>query len=268
MTSPSSVHSDRLLHPEDPPPFELVNEDGKAPLILFSDHAGRALPRRLDALGLAPDAFQRHIAWDIGIAELGRDLSTRLDAPLLLAGYSRLVIDCNRHLNDPTSIPQISDGIEVPGNRRLTPDDRRQRVTEIFEPYHAALSGLIDKRLSGDRAPVILSLHSFTPVMNGFQRPWQIGILWNEDGRLPVPLMRRFAAEPGVTVGDNEPYSGRDGHGYSMKVHAEAMGLAHALIEIRQDLIADAKGAANWAQVLYRVCTDVLADPALYHRLT
>jgi predicted N-formylglutamate amidohydrolase len=267
IPSKSPAHIDMLLHPDDPQPFELVNPQGKAPLVLFCDHAGRAVPQRLDSLGLAPGAFDRHIAWDIGIADLGRQLSALMDAPLLVANYSRLVIDCNRHIDDPTSIAQVSDGIDIPANRNLSTEARQQRVTEIFRPYHDALTQLIEGKLAQDRAPVILSLHSFTAVMNGYQRPWQIGILWNEDARLPVPLMRRFAAEPGVTVGDNEPYSGRDGHGYSMQVHAEALGLAHALIEVRQDLIADKAGAATWAQTLYRVCSDVLRDPALYHRL-
>lgn len=267
MASLSSTHTDMLLLPDDPPPFELINPDGKAPVVLFCDHAGRAVPQRLGHLGLPPEAFEQHIAWDIGIADLGRQLSVLMDAPLLVANYSRLVIDCNRHIDDPTSIAQVSDGIDIAGNRTLTPEARQQRVMEIFRPYHDALTQLIEGKLAQGTVPVILSLHSFTPTMNGYQRPWQVGILWNEDARLPVPLMRRFAAEPGVTVGDNEPYSGRDGHGYSMKVHAEGLGLAHALIEVRQDLIADAAGATTWAQTLYRVCGDVLADPALYHRL-
>ncbi len=266
MTSPSSTHSSTLLTPGDPVPFELVNAHGKTPLILFCDHAGRAVPRQLGTLGLPPGAFDQHIAWDIGIAALARQLCVTLDAPLLLASYSRLVIDCNRHPEDPTSIAQVSDGQEIPANRGLTPGERQKRVAEIFTPYHAVLTDLINRKMAGEQVPVILSLHSFTPAMNGFQRPWQIGILWNKDERLPVPLMRRFAAEPGMTVGDNEPYSGRDGHGYSTKAHAEALGLAHALIEVRQDLIAEAAGAATWAQVLHRVCADVLRDPALYHR--
>jgi predicted N-formylglutamate amidohydrolase len=265
------MHSDpqlspTLLQPNDPPAFDLVNPTGRAPLILFCDHAGRAVPQRLGNLGLAATHFDQHIAWDIGIADLGCRLSVLLDAPLLLGRYSRLVIDCNRHLDDPTSIPQISDKIEVPGNRGLTAADRRQRAEEIFTPYHHALDQLIDEKLAGGQIPVLLSLHSFTPVMNGFQRPWHIGILWNEDARLPVPLMRRLAAEPGLVVGDNEPYSGRDGHGYSMRTHAEARQLSHALIEVRQDLISDAKGVASWTDILHRVCHDVLADETLYQR--
>jgi predicted N-formylglutamate amidohydrolase len=264
MPSLTKMHSDRLLLPSDPAPFELANPSGRAPLILFCDHAGRHVPRQLGDLGLSAACFDQHIAWDIGIAALGRQLCTRLDAPLLLSRYSRLVIDCNRHLEDPTSVPQISDKIEVPGNRQLSAAQRGQRAAEVFVPYHHALDQLIDGKLAAGQLPVLLSLHSFTPVMNGFQRPWHIGILWNEDARLPVPLMRRLAAEPGLVVGDNEPYSGRDGHGYSMRVHAEQRQLAHALIEVRQDLIATDEGVARWADILHRVCHEVLAEAGLY----
>ena len=215
-------------------------------------------------LGLGSRELDQHIAWDIGIAGLGRRLAHSLDAPFFVTGYSRLVIDCNRQLNDPTSIPQESDGVRVPGNRGLSADHRRQRQQEIFQPYHDALSDEIRGRVAAGRVPVVISLHSFTPVMNGFQRPWHVGVLWNKDARMPVPLMRRLADEPDLVVGDNEPYSGRDGHGYSIKAHAEALGLAHALLEIRQDLIADDSGQEKWAGILHRVLKDVLANPALH----
>lgn len=253
-----------LLGPEDPAPFAVVNPQGRTDLLLFCDHAGRAFPSRLGTLGLGPRELDQHIAWDIGIAGLGRRLSASLDAPLFLTAYSRLVIDCNRHLDDPTSIPQESDRTLVPGNRGLTPDERRCRQAEIFAPYHTALSALIAKRLADGHVPVIVSLHSFTPVMNGFQRPWHVGVLWNRDPRLAVPLMQRLAEEPDLVVGDNEPYSGRDGHGYSIKAHAEALGLAHGLLEIRQDLIAAEAGQERWAAILHRVLKDVLGRPLLH----
>ena len=234
---------------------------------MFCDHAGRAFPRTLGTLGLGQRELDQHIAWDIGIAGLGRRLARSLDAPFFMTAYSRLVIDCNRHLDDPTSMPQESDRISVPGNRGLTMTDRRLRQDEIFRPYHHALSAEIAGRVGAGRIPVVISLHSFTPIMNGFQRPWHVGVLWNRDARRPVPLMKRLAEEPGCVVGDNEPYSGRTGHGYSIRAHAEASGLAHALLEIRQDLIADEEGQARWAGILHRVLKDVLADPALHQRL-
>ncbi len=261
---PSATSS--LLGPDDPAPFSVVNPRGRTDLLLFCDHAGRAFPATLGTLGLGPRELDQHIAWDIGIAGLGRRLSAALDAPLFLTAYSRLVIDCNRHLDDPTSIPQESDRTPIPGNRGLAPAERRQRQAEIFAPYHAALGALIQQRLDDGHVPVIVSLHSFTPVMNGFQRPWHVGVLWNRDPRLAVPLMQRLAQEPDLVVGDNEPYSGRDGHGYSIKAHAEALGLAHGLLEIRQDLIADEAGQDRWAGILHRVLLDVLGRPVLHER--
>jgi predicted N-formylglutamate amidohydrolase len=262
---PTSAQS-LLLAPQDPAPFSVFHREGQAELVLFCDHAGRAFPKALGTLGLAHRELDQHIAWDIGIAGLGKRLARSLDAPFFMTAYSRLVIDCNRHLDDPTSVPQESDRIAVPGNRGLSAQQRRQRQDEIFRPYHAALAGEIEGRILARRVPVIVSLHSFTPVMNGFQRPWHVGVLWNNDARLPVPLMRRLAEEPDLVVGDNEPYSGRDGHGYSIKVHAEALGLAHALLEIRQDLIADEVGQERWAGILHRVLKDVLDNPALHEQ--
>ncbi|WP_374367042.1 N-formylglutamate amidohydrolase [Dongia sp.] len=255
-----------LLQPGDPPPVSVLNPAGRAPLVLFCDHAGQAIPRALGDLGLSAEARAQHIAWDIGIAEVAAILARELDAPAVLAGYSRLVIDCNRRLDDPTSIAQESDRIPVPGNRGLSAGDRARRADEIFRPYHAAVTAAIEAKLAAGQKPAILSLHSFTPVMNGFQRPWHFGILWNKDSRFPVPLMARLAELPDVCVGDNEPYTGRDEHGYSVVAHGEARGLPHALIEIRQDLISEPTGVALWAGKLLQVLPGLLSDPAL-HRL-
>ncbi|MGE0120088.1 MAG: N-formylglutamate amidohydrolase [Dongiaceae bacterium] len=253
-----------LLGPADPPPFEIVNPDGAARVVLLADHAGRAIPQSLGTLGLGPAELARHIAWDIGIADVTRRLARRLDAPAILAGYSRLVIDCNRRLGDPTSMPQESDGVAVPGNRNLTAADRARRAAALFTPYHNAVARVIEGRRRAGLVPAVVSMHSFTPVMNGFERPWHIGILWNRDPRLPVPVMKRLAAEGGICVGDNQPYSGQDEHGYSIYVHGHDIGLAHVLIEVRQDLIDTHHGAEVWAARLGAVLADVLADETLY----
>ena len=256
--------SERLLGPGDPPPFTLLNENGQAPLVMFCDHAGRAFPRKLGPLGLTPSELDQHIAWDIGIANVAAILARNLDAPCALANYSRLVIDCNRRLDDPTSIAQESDRIVVPGNRGLDPLARARRADEIFKPYHFAVADLIKKKRESGQMPAILSLHSFTPVMNGFKRPWHFGVLWNRDPRLPIPLMQRLAQLPHVVVGDNEPYSGRDEHGFSIIAHAEAQGLPHALIEIRQDLISDDSGVNRWTAKLETALKGLLIDPVLF----
>lgn len=256
-----------LLGPSDPPPFELFNAEGAAPLLFVCDHAGRAIPVALDRLGLDEAVLARHIAWDIGIAELTRMLARRLDAPAVLATYCRLVIDCNRRLEHPTSIPPVSDLVAIPANQDLTPTESQARAEACFWPYHRAIERVFEGFERRGIAPAFLSMHSFTPVFQGFERPWHVGILWNQDPRLPVPLMAALGAEPGIVVGDNEPYSGRNNrHGYSIPIHAEGRGLPHALIEIRQDLIDTHHGVAEWADRLERVLRPVLAEPALYRR--
>jgi predicted N-formylglutamate amidohydrolase len=253
-----------LIGPDDPPPFEIVNHAGACRALLICDHAGRAIPKALGSLELDEAALWRHIAWDIGIADVTRSLSRLLDAPAVLSGYSRLVIDCNRRLGDPTSIAQESDGVRVPGNCGLTAADRAARAAACFHPYHQAIDRLIEGRMRAGLVPAIISMHSFTPVMNGFERPWHVGILWNRDPRLPVPLMERLAREPGICVGDNEPYTGRDEHGYSIYVHGQDLGLPHVLIELRQDLIDTHHGAEAWAERLAAVFAELLADEGLY----
>ncbi|MFM9843297.1 MAG: N-formylglutamate amidohydrolase [Dongiaceae bacterium] len=254
----------RLLQPDDPPPFEIMNKDGAGRVVLIADHAGRAIPRALGTLGLGPAELARHIAWDIGIADVTRRLARDLDAPAILGGYSRLVIDYNRALANPTSIAQESDGTAVPGNRGLSAADRRRRAEELHAPYHAAVAHMLEARRRSGLPLALVSMHSFTPVMNGFERPWHVGVLWKHDPRLPVPLMDRLRAEPEICVGDNEPYSGRDEQGYSIVVHGEQPGIPYALIEIRQDLIDTAAGAAAWAGRMAACLKDVLAHDRVF----
>jgi predicted N-formylglutamate amidohydrolase len=185
----------------------------------------------------------------------------------MFSHFSRLIVDPNRLLDNPTLIPEISDGTVVPGNRDLDEAARQARIDTFFRPYHDAVAGQIDAMMTGGegegRAPVLVSMHSFTPIMHGLQRPWEIGILWNRDPRLPQPLMDRLRAE-GLTVGDNEPYSGADGHGYTQHIHGDRRGLANVLIEVRQDLVDTQQGAAEWAGRLGTALEAVLGDPALY----
>ncbi|MGH6948372.1 MAG: N-formylglutamate amidohydrolase [Kiloniellales bacterium] len=252
-----------LLAADEPAPFRVFNDGGKAPLVLVCDHASAFMPRSLADLGLDAAALARHIAWDIGIAEVAERLATALDAPAVLSHFSRLIVDPNRPPDDPTRVPELSDGAIVPGNRGLGESQIEARVATFFEPYHVAIERQIDRKLTSGKAPAILSLHSFTPVMKGETRPWEIGILWNRDPRLPVPLMAALA-DQGIAVGDNHPYSGRDGHGYTLHRHAEPRGFAHALIEVRQDLIDTHEGAERWSARLAGVLGGILADPGLY----
>lgn len=254
-----------LLTAADPPAVERLNGEGKAPVLVTCDHASRRVPKSLHNLGLDAEALKRHIAWDIGAAEVSRHLARKLDAPAILAGYSRLVIDCNRDIDDPTAMPAVSDGVSVPRNKDLSPAARAQRVEALFKPYHAAIEAALDGFTARGIHPAVLSIHSFTPVMNGVARPWHIGILWDKDPRMAISMLAALRRETGLVVGDNEPYSAREPAGYTVRTHAEKRGLPHLNVELRQDLLGTDAGTAEWADRLVRVLTPILEDPALYH---
>ena len=246
-----------LLAPDEPAPYFMENEDGAAPVLLLCDHASRFIPRQLNKLGLDEAELARHIAWDIGAADVTRELSRHLDAPAMFSHFSRLIVDPNRGLDDPTLVPQISDGTIISGNRGLSPQAIEARIASFHRPYHQAVDRAIAARLSRGETPAIVSIHSFTPVIRGVERPWEIGILWCQDARIPGPLIERLRAR-GLTVGDNEPYSAREGLGYTIELHADPRALPNVLIEVRQDLIDTHHGAADWATVLAEELAPVL----------
>ena len=254
-----------LLGADDPPPFEVVNADGRARVVLFCDHASCQVPAVLDGLGLDGAVIRRHIGWDIGAGDVTRRLAALLDAAAVLAGYSRLVIDCNRPPGEPSSIPRVSDGVAVPGNQALGAAELAARQTACFTPYHEAVDAVIadvEARHGGPAA--VISMHSFTPVMDGYERPWHVGILWYEDGRMPKPVIAALAADPSILVGDNQPYSGRVPVPYSIPAHAHPADRPHITVEIRQDLIDTHHGAEAWANIMAAAFAGPLADPALY----
>jgi predicted N-formylglutamate amidohydrolase len=218
----------------------------------------------LAQLGLPAEATWRHIAWDIGAAELARALSHRLDAPALLAGYSRLVVDCNRRLEDPTCFVALGDGQRVPGNEQLTDADRRLRAAACHEPYHKAIAARLHDFNRQGVIPALIAVHSFTPVLGSEARPWNVGVLWDQDPRMAAPLLARLRSEPGLVVGDNQPYSGRHPADYTVDHHAESAGLPHVCIEVRQDELLTPAGIARWAELIGRALADILADPSLY----
>ena len=239
-----------LLGPDDPPPFRAVNAQGRADFLLLCDHAGKAIPKALHGLGLLDRDLSRHIGWDIGAAKVAERLSALFDAQLVMSTYSRLVIDCNRRLDDPTSIPQFSDGTEVPGNRDLSAEDRAARAEACFWPYHRAIGQAIAGFTARGVKPPIVIIHSFTPVMNGFQRPWQFGILWDGDRRIAPALIEALRRDPTLTIGDNQPYSGSSEHEFTLTAHTKALDLPRVSIEVRQDLIGNTEGAQEWADKL------------------
>lgn len=255
-----------MLADDEPPAVEILQPGAPSPFLLLCDHASNRVPRALHDLGLDAAALLRHVAWDIGAAEVTRRLAARLEATALLSTYSRLVVDVNRPPEEESSMPAVSDEVEIPGNRDLDAAARQARLTACFHPYHEAVEALVAARQREGLVPVLVSIHSFTPVMAGFARPWQVGILWNRDDRLALPLIQALTAR-GFCVGDNEPYTGRDHRGYTLRRHAERFGLPHVLIEIRQDLIDTQHGAAEWADTLAPVLAERLVDPALQRRL-
>jgi predicted N-formylglutamate amidohydrolase len=239
--------SPRLLRDDDPSPVRTLREAGGSDFLLTADHAGRAIPRGLGRLGLQESELDRHIAWDIGIAGVTERLSDALDATAVLQTYSRLVIDCNRDPSVPSSIPEISEATEVPGNLGLPAEARAARRQEVFEPYHARIRALLDARQTAARRTVFVAMHSFTPVFKGESRAMQVGVLYNRDARMAAIMLELLRAEGDLVVGDNAPYAVSDVTDYGVPVHAERRGLSHVEIEIRQDLIAEDTGQAEWA---------------------
>jgi predicted N-formylglutamate amidohydrolase len=288
----NDISNESLVGPADPSPFEILNGDSLSRVILSCDHAGRAVPRNLARLGVDDADFDRHIAYDIGAEALTRAIASRTGWPTILANYSRLVIDPNRRLGTPTSIVEVADGTRVSGNIGLTERQRRDRERYIFHPYHSAFHQLIDAHTGAGLAPAVVALHTFTPALSddphrdplrephrdphgyphghphgqsqGDPRPWHVAVLWCDDWRLPRPLIAALEAEPGLVVGDNQPYSAREGFGYTMQRHADAHGLANVTLEVRQDQVETELDVERWADRLTRVLNDVFADESLF----
>ncbi|CAN5382701.1 N-formylglutamate amidohydrolase [soil metagenome] len=236
-----------LLTADDPPPVSITNPGGRSSFLLLGDHAGRTVPARLGTLGLGDADLARHIAWDIGVAGIGRLLSERLDACFIEQRYSRLVIDCNRAPEHADAIPVESDGTVVPGNAGLSGEERAARIAEIHAPYQAAIAEALAER---DAATIVVALHSFTPVMRAEARPWDIGVLHDDgDTGFALRLLDRLRAMGGMVVGDNAPYR-MDDTDHTVPRHAYAMRRPYAEIEMRQDHLADAAGQLAWAERL------------------
>ena len=233
------------MSPE-PHPVEVVAGDPACGLLLLCDHASNAVPPDLD-LGVPPAELARHIGYDIGAAAVTRALARRLGAPAVLTTVSRLIIDPNRGRDDPTLVMRLSDGAVIPGNARIGPDGVAARLARFYEPYDRAVAAALDAADGAGAPAAVVAVHSFTPVWRGVPRPWHAGILWDRDARLAAALVAGLRADPALCVGDNEPYGGGL-PGDTLDRHATARGLPSALVEIRQDLIADAAGQEAWAE--------------------
>lgn len=246
-----------LIAEDEPGPVERI--EGRAPLVITGDHAGNLVPRALGSLGIPAAELGRHIGWDIGAAGVARILARDMNATAVLARYSRLIIDPNRPLGDPDCIPAISDGTRVPANQNLSAEDIAARANAFYWPYHQGVDAEIARLRMLGRAPTVLCMHSFTPALSAREqaRPWHIGVMFSHDDRLGRALIKALSAEPGVVVGENEPYSGFI-HGYAQKLHGLAQVLPHAQIEVRQDLIGDETGQKKWAGILARALAPLI----------
>lgn len=235
---------------------------GSSPFLLVCDHASNAVPAEYGGLGLPASEFERHIAWDPGAAQLTEALAARLAAPAILSCFSRLLIDPNRGTDDPTLIMRLSDGTVIPGNRHLTREDVDNRIARFHDPYHRAIEQAIEHALALGIGPALISLHTFTPVWRGEPRPWHAGILWDRDDRLARIFLAGLREDPDLAVGDNQPYHGRLEND-CMHRHGTSRGLAHVLIEVRNDLLASAEGVHQWCDRIGGILEEAIADSSV-----
>lgn len=238
-----------LLKSHEPSPLEVVNRDGNSDYFLICEHAGRRIPEALGDLGLPEAELGRHIAWDIGARAIAMEIASRLDAPLYMQRYSRLVCDCNRKPDVDSFIPKISETTEIPGNLALTPQQIAARTDEIYWPFHNAVAQALDARKQAGKPTFLITIHSFTPVFREVARPWQIGILYNRDPHFSKAFLHYLRENTAYEVGDNQPYSVGDETDYAIPVHGEARNLPCVEIEIRNDLTQDVD---HWADLIIR----------------
>jgi predicted N-formylglutamate amidohydrolase len=238
----------RLIASDEPPPVLSRRRNGSSVYVIAVDHASRRIPRCLGRLGLSEVDLDRHIAWDIGALAIAEGVSDALDAPLVAQNYSRLVIDCNRSTDEPTSIPVVSEFTPIPGNVDLPDEQVAARRNEIFEPYHVHLRGLLDERARSGQRTILIVQHSMTNVFMGARREMHAAVLYDRDRRFAGCLLDALRAQPGLIVGDNEPYSGKQRIGFTSPHHGEMRGIPHVEVEVRQDLISSSVGQAEWIQ--------------------
>ncbi len=237
-----------LLQPGEPEAVEVINPEGRSHVLLVCDHASNRLPQSLAGLGLDPQQLTEHIAWDPGAADVARALADRLDAPLVLSGYSRLAVDCNRPLQSSESIIEHTAGIAVPGNQQLSQEARAQRINALFHPYHRTIEQLLDKRRQSTRR--LISIHSFTPLLQDQRRPWHIGISWKRDRRLADLLITRLQQHRHICLGINQPYPISDEFDYTLPHHGDRRSLQNAMIELRQDGLTSETACLGWVDIL------------------
>jgi len=260
-----SISTNTLLSPAEPLAFKKVQYKQNSPIILCCDHASNRIPNSLNNLGLNSEFLKEHIAWDIGAAELTLELAKQLECTAILNNYSRLVVDCNRYLSDGSAFASSSDTLSIPGNMNLTELEKAARAEAIYYAYHRAIRRELEARTLDGNAPVLISVHSFTKQLRGqAKRELDIGVLWDKDPRLPVPLLTQLNDIKDLKVGDNQPYSGKDMADYTVDHHAEAHGIAHVSLEIRNDHLQNQDGIEVWANRLAKIFNDIFTDTHVF----
>lgn len=259
----------QIKNKKEPAVVRVENAKGKAQMVIICDHASNALPKKYGTLGLAKKDLQKHIAWDPGTENIGRYIAKKLDSTVVLAGYSRLLVDLNRGPDNGECMRDVSDHIAIPGNKKLSRTEQAARLKKYYWPYHDTIGKQIDRFTKKGIYPVLLSVHSFTPEMDGKKRPWHIGVLWNREQKIAKALCKNLRAKnKGLVVGENAPYSLKthDTGVNSISRHAEGRGLPYVIVEFRQDLVGTKKGAEKYAEMFLQALRPVLEDPATYKK--
>lgn len=228
----------------------ITNPDAQGAYVLTCDHASNFIPAEFGTLGLPESELGRHIAWDPGALAVARGMADAMRATLIETRISRLVLDCNRSLEAPDLVPPVSETTSIPGNAQLSPQERQTRIDRCWRPFHDTVEAVIEERLARGQETRLVSIHTFNPVYKGVARQWQIGVIHDEDTRLAQPLINALRAVPGITVGVNEPYSPADRVYFTLERHGRSRGLPCAMIEIRNDEVADEAGQRKWAELL------------------
>jgi predicted N-formylglutamate amidohydrolase len=257
----------KLLQKGEPPVVRVVNPKGKGKYVIVCDHASNRVPKALKNLGLKKSELKQHIAWDPGTEDIGLHMSKKMNAAAVIAGYSRLVVDLNRGDDHPEVMRSVSDHVRIPGNANLTEAQKQQRLDEMFWPYHAEITRALKRFTAKGVAPVLISIHSFTPEMDGFKRPWHIGVLWNRQEKLARALVKNLRRNnPDLVIGENEPYSLKAANFLknTISTHAESKGLPYIIVEFRQDLVDTKKKAVEWAEIFIESLLPALSEPGLH----
>jgi predicted N-formylglutamate amidohydrolase len=240
-----------LLDRDDPQPVGIEHAGDCGPILVTVDHGGRAVPKALGSLGVSPEDMQRHIAWDIGALEVGRRIARAFKSPLIHQRYSRLVVDCNRQPFAADSIPLISENTVIPGNATLSAYDRERRLNEILVPYHLAITHMLDSWTAP--SPVVVAVHSFTPIYKGVHRLTELGVIFGDDSSFSALVSRHAKEKLGNRVAENEPYRVDMVNDYTVPVHAESRHLPYVEFEIRQDLLSTEDDISSWASMLINI---------------